>query len=274
MNYKNKKNIEHIILTCNESEISSLALKIREMVRVRVVAFTLAEVLITLGIIGVVAAMTIPNLLSNVRAKQYINKYKKVVSTLSNAARLSSEEYGFDFGGIKGRCTSQSGLDNPESKQTICALLNGTLKGASFYYGVDKIPNYDLKIDENPTFYSQLSLGSANKNSLPIYILSDGSIVIFSAWLGDRGCSKEIGKNPALSSAGGSACYGIIDVNGITKPNKEIKCTKGNNSYHAIDAGNCIVSSKDVNDVFPFVIYDGVVVPWTRAGWYLMNNSK
>ena len=33
-------------------------------------AFTLAEVLITLGIIGVVAAITIPNLISTYRKKQ------------------------------------------------------------------------------------------------------------------------------------------------------------------------------------------------------------
>ena len=32
--------------------------------------FTLAEVLITLGIIGVVAAMTIPNLIANNKAKK------------------------------------------------------------------------------------------------------------------------------------------------------------------------------------------------------------
>ena len=34
-------------------------------------AFTLAEVLITLGIIGVVAAMTIPNLIANVNAHKF-----------------------------------------------------------------------------------------------------------------------------------------------------------------------------------------------------------
>ena len=34
-------------------------------------AFTLAEVLITLGIIGVVAAMTIPTLISNYQKKQF-----------------------------------------------------------------------------------------------------------------------------------------------------------------------------------------------------------
>lgn len=57
-------------------------------------AFTLAEVLITLGIIGVVAAMTIPNLIANTQKRQTIVKLKKVYSTLNNAYRLSSNEMG------------------------------------------------------------------------------------------------------------------------------------------------------------------------------------
>lgn len=40
-------------------------------------AFTLAEVLITLGIIGVVAALTIPTLVNNYRKKQFETGLKK-----------------------------------------------------------------------------------------------------------------------------------------------------------------------------------------------------
>ena len=40
-------------------------------------AFTLAEVLITLGIIGVVAAMTIPNLMANVNGHKFRSQFKK-----------------------------------------------------------------------------------------------------------------------------------------------------------------------------------------------------
>ena len=48
-------------------------------------AFTLAEVLITLGIIGIVAAMTLPALIN--KAEEYILKqqFKKVYNTLQNA---------------------------------------------------------------------------------------------------------------------------------------------------------------------------------------------
>ncbi len=50
--------------------------------------FTLAEVLITLGIIGVVAALTIPTLVQNYQEKVTVNKVKKMYSTLSNAYEL------------------------------------------------------------------------------------------------------------------------------------------------------------------------------------------
>ncbi len=54
----------------------------------RRVAFTLAEVLITLGIIGIVSAMTIPTLISNYQEKVTVTKLKKMFSTLSNAYQL------------------------------------------------------------------------------------------------------------------------------------------------------------------------------------------
>ena len=56
-------------------------------------AFTLAEVLITLGIIGVVAALTIPTLISKYQEKQTIVKLKKVYSILQNAYTAAEAEY-------------------------------------------------------------------------------------------------------------------------------------------------------------------------------------
>lgn len=50
--------------------------------------FTLAEVLITLGIIGVVAAMTIPTLIANTRAAQLKSRYFKSYSTITQALKL------------------------------------------------------------------------------------------------------------------------------------------------------------------------------------------
>lgn len=57
-------------------------------------AFTLAEVLITLGIIGIVAAMTIPNLITKNNEKRTITQLKATQSILAQAFRLSEDEYG------------------------------------------------------------------------------------------------------------------------------------------------------------------------------------
>ncbi len=57
-------------------------------------AFTLAEVLITLGIIGVVAAMTIPTLMANHRKKVVETKLEKIYSVMNQAINLTNAEYG------------------------------------------------------------------------------------------------------------------------------------------------------------------------------------
>ena len=48
--------------------------------------FTLAEVLVTLGIIGVVSALTIPTLVKNHQRQVYVTQLQKVVNELSQAA--------------------------------------------------------------------------------------------------------------------------------------------------------------------------------------------
>lgn len=60
----------------------------------RMNAFTLAEVLITLGIIGVVAALTLPTLIQNYEEKATVTRLKKVYTTLANAVQLASFEKG------------------------------------------------------------------------------------------------------------------------------------------------------------------------------------
>ena len=65
-------------------------------------AFTLAEVLITLGIIGIVAAMTLPTLITDYQKKATVNQLKVVYSILSQAIVRAQTDYGdmseWDFG--------------------------------------------------------------------------------------------------------------------------------------------------------------------------------
>lgn len=65
--------------------------------------FTLAEVLITLGIIGIIAAMTLPSLIGNYKRKVVVNRLKKTYSVLSQAFERTRADYGdssgWDIGG-------------------------------------------------------------------------------------------------------------------------------------------------------------------------------
>ena len=54
----------------------------------RKIAFTLAEVLITLGIIGVVASLTLPPLIQKHQKQVWVNQLKKSVSTWENGFKM------------------------------------------------------------------------------------------------------------------------------------------------------------------------------------------
>ena len=59
------------------------------------VGFTLAEVLITLGVIGVVSAITIPTLINKHKEQVTVNKVKKLYSVFSQAGLMSINENGY-----------------------------------------------------------------------------------------------------------------------------------------------------------------------------------
>ncbi len=80
-------------------------------------AFTLAEVLITLGIIGVVAAMTIPTLTTNYRHKALEAQFKKNYSILSQISGIIKYEYN--------ECNVEQ---TEEIKKTIFEKLNASGK--------------------------------------------------------------------------------------------------------------------------------------------------
>ncbi len=61
-------------------------------------AFTLAEVLITLVIIGVIAAITVPTLIQSTEKQEYVTKLKKANSVLKQVSYRISMESGYPVG--------------------------------------------------------------------------------------------------------------------------------------------------------------------------------
>ena len=68
--------------------------------------FTLAEVLITLVIIGVIASMTIPTLMNNTNKQEYVSRLKKTYSTLAQATNRIIADAGNPRADIGGWATS------------------------------------------------------------------------------------------------------------------------------------------------------------------------
>ncbi len=60
-------------------------------------AFTLAEVLITLAIIGVVAVLTVPTLMQNYQKKVFVSQLQKTMSLLDTGFRLMMANEGVDY---------------------------------------------------------------------------------------------------------------------------------------------------------------------------------
>lgn len=67
----------------------------------KIQGFTLAEVLITLGIIGVVAAMTLPALIQKNNNKVVETRLKKFYSAINQAIMLAENDYGDKKSGIR-----------------------------------------------------------------------------------------------------------------------------------------------------------------------------
>lgn len=89
-------------------------------------AFTLAEVLITLAIIGVVASLTIPNVIKNYKVKQLEIAFKRTDAMIQEALKMSFNELGYtdirDLGVYKK--ISENTEENKTSLQRTVTELN------------------------------------------------------------------------------------------------------------------------------------------------------
>jgi len=91
--------------------------------------FTLAEVLITLGIIGVVAAMTLPVLIAKHQKKVTVTKLKKLYSELNTVMNVAASENAED----SSNWTYPETTDSPEMENFIKTYFLPYFKGATFY---------------------------------------------------------------------------------------------------------------------------------------------
>ena len=183
-------------------------------------AFTLAEVLITLGIIGIVAAMTIPTLVSNYKQKVLNNQFKKTYAMLNQALLSAQSQLGYIPGCYYYRYSSlnpsSSGCDELSDKFWTQFKVAKICDGKAFekgcipeYEGMDSVANANKPDEVPPEGYEDIgeyeSRGCTNfrKNAIlnerKVYVLADGTIII------------PYSTSPLLLA---------VDINGNKAPNK------------------------------------------------------
>ena len=200
--------------------------------------FTLAEVLITLGIIGVVAAMTMPTLMNQTNGAQYKAAYKKALSAISQAVTLNVALDDVSFADtLAGTAGSQAANANGASIASLLTSRMNVVKAT--------------KADANNVGYSIAQNGStltqAETNTTLFF--NDGSTFTF--------VGTEAGCTQGQAGVTDHPCYGYIDVNGAKGPNKVVKCSSG-----TTDA-DCVADNP--TDVYPVVFYDQTILPNSPA---------
>ena len=134
--------------------------------------FTLVEVLITLGIIGVVAAMTIPNLIATHKAKRLRSQFLKSYSTIQQVfKRMEGDDISLDPATYKANGTYYKVFQQYLNGTTDCgyaSIKKPKPCRAYQYKGDDDYKNFTKTM---PALTAWLDDGSI--------LLQDGSILFF-----------------------------------------------------------------------------------------------
>lgn len=168
-------------------------------------AFTLAEVLITLSIVGVIAVVTIPTLIKNQQERKTVEAVKKAYSTLSAAYALAIRDHGSPtgwglvaMGDDTGLATLNDIMSEHLSIMKNCGLGQGCFPDVNY---LDLNNTARTNIDATITGYSKL-------------ILADGTLLVLRQLNGN--CGSDWGDGLLNNVCG----FMSVDINGFKDPNK------------------------------------------------------
>lgn len=143
-------------------------------------AFTLAEVLVTLGIIGVVAAMTIPTLMSKIANVRLESQFKKGHSLLAQAVKMYNSDEERAFGGV-----AEKNFEVPDLRKyfTGTTSCNNKDAGTSKYCiartessgGTTTVTNKDYKYTNYSRTAEYVTTNSFDDNQ---FFLNNGMLII------------------------------------------------------------------------------------------------
>ena len=171
------------------------------------IAFTLAEVLITLGIIGIVAALTLPSVVAHYKEKVLVTQVKKAYSEMQNALKMySAQNNCSDI-----TCISDTNQTSAEFADKLFAQFQGAQKFPGTWNPRLKMCK-SIPIKGDIPYYSN-GVTSATDAFSPYFISANGVAYNVSQF---SQCPR-IAESPILDKDG----YPVLDENGQPKKYQE-----------------------------------------------------
>ena len=132
------------------------------------IAFTLAEVLITLGIIGIVSALTLPSVVAHYKEKVLVTQVKKAYSEMQNALKMYSAQNGCsDI-----TCISDTNQTSAELADKLFAQFQGAQKCPGTWNPRLKMCKSILVKSNTPYYINGITAYS--ESFIPYFISADG----------------------------------------------------------------------------------------------------
>ena len=238
--------------------------------------FTLAEVLITLAIIGVVAAISIPSVISNTQQQEFKTGLRKAVSVLNSAITMNMALDG------------ETPYDNKNTVEFLKKHLSVQAKTNQFFRSWTCLENGQCFNETNKAFYTTDGMrfeypymkGSEGRpiNSLKLHESDVYACVVSDTVLEPShsrcdGCgSYGLKNNPNNTTK--PPCAILVDVNGDRKPNPA-------NVYHGTEEAFVYNkyrytkwNEKKLYDIFNILITDQGAIPYGVAAQKAMYDAQ
>lgn len=141
-------------------------------------AFTMAEVLMVLGIIGVVAALTLPNLKDNADEQFYVAKAAKVYSEMETAFSRAQMKYGENIADWSGVANNTTGTGIASKMKKYMDVTTDCGTGANSRCWRSSTENnsaYKIELKDGTTmsFYNNIQVSAFANSPFPGIILLD-----------------------------------------------------------------------------------------------------
>lgn len=203
-------------------------------------AFSLAEVMIAMTVIGVVAALVIPTHFSGATTKAYKNLFKSTFNQLQQGLVTATN-------------VSKHPFVNASSTNTLPNDAKYTVERFMQHHFGAKLITRNAPKDEIPE--AQLTNGKT-------FVMKNGAHIVFT--------KDSLANMDATGCTNLKPCIAYIDVNGNKGPNSIITCTTGTVSTTITDP--CTITSDAVKDIFPVVIKMDRIYPQTNAAAFILDN--